>query len=83
MAKSPSAIERIGQALAVLGGVTFAGIFLIVLVNGTWPAFLHPVQHRFALASDFFGSYAFIVELMIFVGPGLLLAFIGQKLRKE
>lgn len=82
MSKSPVTIERIGQLLAILGGVTLAGIFLVVLVNGTWPAFLRPVQQRFALASDFFGSAAFIVELLVFVGPGLLISYLGQRFRK-
>lgn len=83
MERSENVIERIGFSLAVLGGLAFASIFIIVLVNGSWPDFLWPVQSRFAIISDFVGPWAFAVELFIFIGPGLLVYLIGQRLRRK
>ena len=71
---------RVGNGLAVIGGIAFLSIFAIVLLNGSWPDFLRPVQSRFAIITQFAGSLAFIVELGLFVGPGLLVALLGQKM---
>ena len=68
----------IGMALIVLGAGTYASIFLIVLINGTWPSFLYPVQSRFRIASYFLGNFAFIAEVLLFVAPGLLLKMIAE-----
>ncbi len=62
------------------GAALFAGMFVIVLINGRWPAFLEPVRSRFALASDLLGNFAFIVELGVFVGPGFLVAWLGERM---
>lgn len=40
--------KRIGGAVFWAGAAAFAGIFLIVMFNGTWPGFLKPVQSLFA-----------------------------------
>ncbi len=83
MKHSENIIERTGFSLAVLGGIAFASIFVIVFVNGSWPDFLWLVQSQFAIIFDFVGPWAFAVELFIFVGPGLLVYFIGQRLRRK
>ena len=76
-------IERAGYMLAWAGGLTYAAIFLIVLVNGRWPHFLQPIQSRFAIAGRFLGDFAFMAEIAVFVGPGLLLATLGKNLQKN
>jgi hypothetical protein len=76
-------LDFIGKALFAIGALLFAGIFLVVLINGKWPLFLEPVRSRFSLASDFLGPFTFIVEAIIFVGPGLLLRWIGQRILQE
>lgn len=76
-------LEKVGTTLAVLGGLCFAGIFLIVIVNGTWPDFLEPVRRRYGMISDFAGGFAFVIELFLFIGPGLLIAALGQKLQNS
>ncbi len=78
-----NAIEQLGIILAWLGGLAYAGIFVIVLLNGSWPVFLRPVQARFALASELLGSFSFVLQALIFVGPGLLVNYVGQRLRKN
>ena len=83
MNKLGAILEKLGTALAAIGGICFAGIFLIVLLNGTWPEFLEPVRNCYAAISDLVGSLAFLVELVIFVGPGLLVALAGQSLRNS
>ncbi len=76
-----STLERLGQALSLLGGATLALVILIVIINGRWPVFLEPVRSRFELISGFLGDYAIIVEGLCFVGPGLLIAWIGGWLK--
>jgi hypothetical protein len=73
-------LTRIGYGLAAIGLILFVGIFVIVLANGSWPQFLEPVRARFAIISDFVGGFALIVEGAIFVGPGILIAWLGQHL---
>lgn len=73
-------LQRIGQVLAFAGGGLFAVIFVIVLVHGSWPNFLKPVQSRFQIISDFLGGFAFVAELAIFIGPGVLLWMAGEKI---
>lgn len=75
------AIQKLGIALACIGGICFASIFIVVIANGSWPNFLEPVRSRFELIDDFVGGFAFIVELFLFVGPGLLIAAVGEKLK--
>lgn len=83
MNKLGAALERIGMALAILGGACFAAIFLIVIVNGSWPDFLEPVRSRYALANNLVGEFAFVVEILCFTGPGLLISALGAKLQNS
>lgn len=76
-----SALTKIGTVLAVAGGLCFAGIFLIVLLNGSWPDFLEPVRSRYEMLGNMTGGFAFIIELIVFVGPGLALVAFGENLR--
>jgi hypothetical protein len=76
-------IEIIGIVLAWIGGVALAVVLLIVFVNGTWPGFLRPVKALFGVISELVGSFAFTVEVVAFIGPGLLVMALGQKLKKE
>lgn len=74
------ALQRIGQALAFAGGGMLALIFAIVLLNGTWPDFLKPIQSLFQMISEFSGNFAFVAEIAIFIGPGVLLWAAGEKI---
>lgn len=83
MQKLGQLLQRIGQGLMILGGGSLAVIFLIVIVAGSWPDFLHPVQSRFQLISQFLGEFAFIAELALFVGPGAIVWWTGEKIAKR
>jgi len=74
-------LERLGQALAILGGAVLALVIVAVIINGRWPHFLEPVRSRFELISGLLGGYAIIVEGLCFVGPGLLIAWVGGYLK--
>ncbi len=74
-------LERAGYGLALVGGIVFASVFAIVLVNGSWPDFLRPIQARFVIISDILGPFTFMAELVLFVGPGFLVVLLGQKLK--
>ena len=73
-------LRQAGRALFYLGLAALAGIFIIVLVNSTWPAFLKPVQTLFAALTDIVGGFAFVIEGLIFLGPGLALVKLGEAL---
>jgi len=72
-------VERAGNWLILLGAATLAAIFAVVLVNGVWPEFLHPVQSYFAFLGDLIGDAAIVVEGLTFIGPGLLVREIGRR----
>jgi hypothetical protein len=76
-------IERAGGILVIIGGASFAAIALCVLVNGTWPQALKPVQHTFAFLSDWIGEWALAIEIWAFIGPGMLLMWMGSKIRER
>ncbi len=62
------------------GGLTLAGIFLVVLLNRRWPEFLHPVRNFFGLIANWVGDWAFIVEVWLFIGPGALFYYLEKRL---
>jgi len=75
-------LQIVGLWLATLGGLAFASVFLVVLVNGTWPTFLQPVRSLFEiLGASLLGDWAFIVEIWIFIGPGMLIYWLGERLQ--
>jgi len=76
-------IAKLGQMLMVAGGASLALIFLIVMVNGSWPDFLEPVRSRFELGSNLLGIFWFPVLLGIFVGPGLAIQYLGEKINSK
>jgi hypothetical protein len=65
------------------GGLVLALIFLTVLLNGHWPDFLRPVQLMFQTISSVFGSFALVLEVWIFIGPGAVIYLVGQKLAER
>ena len=74
-------VERIGGLLIFAGVAMLAGIFLVVLLFGQWPDFLEPIQSLFGSIGSTVGGFAFVVEVWIFVGPGLLVFWIGRRLQ--
>jgi len=76
-------LETLGRGLAILGGAVLVLMILVIIVHGGWPVFLEPVQSRFKLISGLLGNYAIIVEGLCFVGPGLLLAALGDWLKNS
>lgn len=76
-------LERAGSFLMLIGGLSIAGIFLIVLVNGTWPEFLAPVQDIAGFVSGWVGDFVWLVWVAVFIGPGWLIQFVGQKVQKN
>ncbi len=76
-------IELLGTATAIIGGIALASIFIIVMINGSWPDFLRPFQATAQTLSSFLGGFVFPVEVAIFVGPGMLIRFFGEKLQES
>lgn len=80
MLASSNPVIRFGYGLMIAGAVLFASIFVAMLVNGQWPAFLEPIQSRFARMADLFGWFAYVLEFAVFVVPGLLVVWLGENL---
>ena len=78
-----SSLRRLGIWLFYVGLAAFAGIFIIVMFNGTWPIFLSPVKILFSTLSNYVGGWALIVEGWLFLGPGILLVKFGDALLKK
>lgn len=76
-------VRRLGGWLFYAGIAAFAGIFIIVMINGTWPALLYPVKALFATLNDWVGGFAIIVEGWLFLGPGLLLIWLGKAMERK
>jgi len=81
--KVDALLERAGRHLMLVGVASIAGIFLIVLVNGTWPEFLIPVKDRASLIADLVGDFVIVVWGLVFVGPGFLVQSLGQWLQRD
>lgn len=81
--KAGAIVEKAGTYLMLAGAACIAGIFLIVLVNGTWPDFLAPIQDRARLISDVVGNLVILVWTIVFFGPGYLVQLFGQWLQKD
>lgn len=76
-----SFLERAGGLFAIVGAAGLALIFAVVIVNGSWPAFLAPVRELFSALGNTIGGAALVVEGLMFIGPGLALQAIGRKLQ--
>jgi hypothetical protein len=50
------------------------------MLNGSWPDFLYPVRIRFQMGAEFLGGLWFPALLGIFIGPGLLIHWLGTRL---
>jgi len=74
-------LERIGNWLIIIGAAALAGIFATVIINGSWPEVLRPVQGLFAFLGDWLGDAALVVEGLLFLGPGLALKYFGLRRR--
>lgn len=75
-------IAKIGQILMIIGGIALASIFLIVLINGSWPDYLQPIRSRFEIGSKFLGDFWFPALIGIFIGPGMAVTWFGEKLNR-
>jgi hypothetical protein len=78
-----SILKRIGMVLFYVGLATLAGIFVIVVVNGTWPGFLKPAQWLFSAVSGYVGDFAIVVQGLLFLGPGILLFKAGEAMERQ
>ena len=76
-------IRRLGAAPFYVGLASFAGIFIVVMLNGTWPAILHPVKALFSTLNDYVGGWAIIIEGWLFLGPGLFLIWLGNEIQRK
>lgn len=75
------AIEAVGATLMLIGGVLFVGVFAVTLLNGKWPEFLSPIQLLFQIISRGLGDFAFVIEALLFVGPGWLVYQAAQLIK--
>ncbi len=76
-----AALERTGITLAIWGAACLTGIFLVVIHNGSWPGFLEPIRQLFATNACVSGEFTLIVELILFIGPGILIRVAGERIR--
>ena len=83
MNKIGRSLERLGAYVMLLGGVLIAAIFLTVLLYGTWPEFLSPVQDAAKFLSAWVGGFVWLVWIAVFIGPGWLLQIAGQKMQSD
>jgi hypothetical protein len=74
-------VERAGGITAMMGGAALAAIFLVVMVNGKWPQAFAPVKQAFASIAGWIGGAAIVAEVWIFIGPGVLLMWLGRRMR--
>lgn len=77
------ACEAIGTGLIAIGWGGVAVVFLIVLVNGEWPHYFQPVRIRLKIGADFFGPFWFPVFVALVSGPGVLLQWLGERIRER
>jgi hypothetical protein len=80
MAMAGPLLERVGKWLTMAGGIALLGIFAVVMINGHWPSWLQPVRAAFSGVASVLGEGAIVVEGLAFVGPGLVIMWIGQHL---
>jgi hypothetical protein len=76
-------VEKLGSVLMMIGGVCIVGIFLAVLVNGSWPDYLSPVQAHARAISDVVGGLVWLAWVAAFIGPGFLVQLLGHWLQSE
>ena len=76
-------IQQMGAYLGIAGGALLASIFALVLANGRWPDFLKPVQNLFGIIAEVAGDFALILEIWLFIGPGVLLYYWGKHLSEK
>lgn len=76
-------VQRAGIALMVAGAACLAAILILVLVNGSWPDYLEPVRSRFELAHRLVGNFAFEVEVGLFLLPGGLTFWLGERMGRR
>lgn len=76
-------MERLGGYMMFAGGVSIAIIFLIVLVNGSWPSFLEPVQNAARGIGDTVGDLVWLFWVAAFIGPGFIVQQIGIKIGRS
>ena len=77
-----NALERIGKWLVALGVLSAIIVMIIVVVNGTWPEFLHPVQHHLQLLYSMVGSLNMVVIGIALVGPGIAINALGTWMKR-
>ena len=69
--------------MMLAGGLAIAAIFLIVLLNGTWPEFLKPVQNAAGGISGYIGGAVWLVWVAVFIGPGYAVQSIGERIKSK
>ena len=87
--KNVSAILRkTGGAMMLLGGIALAAVFLTVLISGGWsntPDLIRTFGEFVRSFSDIpiLGNFVLIIWVLVFVGPGLCVQFLGNLLEKN
>lgn len=66
------ALRFIAQALWFIALAAVVIGFIVILINGTWPDAMRPIQHLFQTLHGTLGPFAWLVQVAIFAGPGAL-----------
>lgn len=83
-------MRRVGGFLEGLGGlwltgavILFVGIAIDAVFMGAWPNELEWLRERFASNAETFGLLAIPLDLAMMFGPGLVLFWLGSRLRRR
>ncbi|MEP7316581.1 MAG: hypothetical protein ABI667_07780 [Sphingomicrobium sp.] len=66
-----------------IGIATFIAVLLVGLFDGNWPEFLTPLNAVDDAIYGVAGNFALVIEGALFISPGLLLARLGEALKRK
>ncbi len=73
-------LRFIAQALWLIALSAVMLGFIVILINGTWPDAMRPIQRLFQALHGALGSFAWLVQVAIFAGPGTIVWWLADYL---
>jgi hypothetical protein len=73
-------LRFVAKALWFVAATAVAVGFVAIIINGSWPDAMKPVQHLFRNLHEYLGPFAFLVQVAIFAGPGALVWWLADAL---
>ena len=79
-----AALHLLAKALWLVAVAAVAIIVgMIILNGGTWPDSLAPVQNLFQTLHGSFGPLAWLIQVALFAGPGVLVMWLADYLEER